>query len=308
MINVSGTHIVYGLIGEMLSKHEIVATDKKYKFATLRNCSYKPLGRNVTTLYFDVDIELLLNFNGAFVSRSELIENTRDIGFSCSFLNIDVARSRTEGDFVKDLFLFCSFEFDEDDETDGLDSNAFAGSTSVVVCVVLSLAFSASPLLILSIRYQTLKPKRASFTRACVCVYIFPPKCVRFLLTSSRDDDDDPKSRTVFVLHEQKHSAKFLPKILPRYILFVGVVLSQRRQRRQRERLLLLFNQHERKNINFQRILTFFGGQLAIYVKFVRFQMCVEIYNTLSRADEMCLSFYASQRFAYMYIYAYGLL
>jgi hypothetical protein len=106
MINVSGTHIVYGLIGEMLSKHEIVATDKKYKFATLRNCSYKPLGRNVTTLYFDVDIELLLNFNGAFVSRSELIENTRDIGFSCSFLNIDVARSRTEGDFVKDLFLF----------------------------------------------------------------------------------------------------------------------------------------------------------------------------------------------------------
>jgi hypothetical protein len=42
--------------------------------------------------------------------------------------------------------------------------------------------------------------------------------------------------------------------------------------------------------------------------KFVRFQMCVEIYNTLSRADEMCLSFYASQRFAYMYIYAYGLL
>jgi hypothetical protein len=172
MINVSGTHIVYGLIGEMLSKHEIVATDKKYKFATLRNCSYKPLGRNVTTLYFDVDIELLLNFNGAFVSRSELIENTRDIGFSCSFLNIDVARSRTEGDFVKDLFLFCSFEFDEDDETDGLDSNAFAGSTSVVVCVVLSLAFSTSPLLILSIRYQTLKPKRASFTRARVCVYL----------------------------------------------------------------------------------------------------------------------------------------
>ena len=176
MINVSGTHIVYGLIGEMLSKHEIVATDKKYKFATLRNCSYKPLGRNVTTLYFDVDIELLLNFNGAFVSRSELIENTRDIGFSCSFLNIDVARSRTEGDFVKDLFLFCCFEDDEDDETDGLDSNAFAGSTSVVVCVVLSLAFSTSPLLILSStvssRYQTLKAKRASFTRVFVCVYL----------------------------------------------------------------------------------------------------------------------------------------
>ena len=28
----------------------------------------------------------------------------------------------------------------------------------------------------------------------------------------------------------------------------------------------------------------------------------------LLRADEMCLSFYASQRFAYVYIYAYGLL
>jgi len=179
MINVNGTHIVYGLIGEMLSKHEIVATDKKYKFATLRNCSYKPLGRNVTTLYFDVDIELLLNFNGAFVSRSQLIENTRDIGFSCSFLNIDVARSRTEeGEFVRrDLFLFCCFCCfdDEDDETDGLDSNAFAGSTSTIVCVVLSLAFSKSPLLLIiistvSIRYQTLKSKRASFTR--VFVYI----------------------------------------------------------------------------------------------------------------------------------------
>jgi len=179
MINVNGTHIVYGLIGEMLSKHEIVATDKKYKFATLRNCSYKPLGRNVTTLYFDVDIELLLNFNGAFVSRSQLIENTRDIGFSCSFLNIDVARSRTEeGDFVRrDLFFFCCFCCfdDEDDETDGLDSNAFAGSTSTIVCVVLSLAFSESPPLLIiistvSIRYQTLKSKRASFTR--VFVYI----------------------------------------------------------------------------------------------------------------------------------------
>ena len=123
----------------------------------------------------------------------------------------------------------------------------------------------------------------------CVCVYIFPPKCVRFLLTSSRDDDDDPKSRTVFVLHEQKHSAKFLPKILPRCILFVGVVLSQRRQRRQRERLLLLFNQNERKNISFQRILTFFGLQLAIYVKFVRFQMCVEIYMRFrARTRRVC--------------------
>lgn len=29
---------------------------------------------------------------------------------------------------------------------------------------------------------------------------------------------------------------------------------------------------------------------------------------TLLRADEMCLSFYATQRFALMYIYAHGLL
>ena len=189
-----------------------------------RSCSYKPLGRNVTTLYFDVDIELLLNFNGAFVSRSQLIKNTRDIGFSCSFLNIDVARSRTEGDFVRDLFLFCCFEDDEDDETDGLDSNVFSGSTSTVVCVVLSLAFSTSPLLIISStassRYQTLTPKRASFTRVCVCVYIFPPKCVRFLLTSSRDD---PKSQTGGRSSKTKTRSKVslsLPKILPRGILF----------------------------------------------------------------------------------------
>ena len=138
MINVSGTHIVYGLIGEMLSKHEIVATDKKYKFATLRNCSYKPFGRNVTTLYFDVDIELLLNFNGAFVSRSELIENTRDIGFSCSLLNRVVARSKTDGDFCI-FFFFFFFEDDDDDDdelTDGLDSTS---GTVITVCVVLSL-------------------------------------------------------------------------------------------------------------------------------------------------------------------------
>jgi len=90
------------------------------------------------------------------------------------FLNIDVAR-REPKVISSRICPFCSFEFDEDDETDGLDSNAFAGSTSVVVCVVLSLAFSASPLLILIIRYQTLKPKRASFTRACVCV------CISFL-------------------------------------------------------------------------------------------------------------------------------
>jgi hypothetical protein len=135
MINVSGTHIVYGLIGEMLSKHEIVATDKKYKFATLRNCSYKPFGRNVTTLYFDVDIELLLNFNAAFVSRSALIENTRDAAFSCSLLNRVVARSKTDGDFC--IFFFFFFEDDDDDElTDGLDSTS---GTVITVCVVSSL-------------------------------------------------------------------------------------------------------------------------------------------------------------------------
>ena len=137
MINVSGTHIVYGLIGEMLSKHEIVATDKKYKFATLRNCSYKPFGRNVTTLYFDVDIELLLNFNAAFVSRSALIENTRDAAFSCSLLNRVVARSKTDGDFCIFFFFFFFEDDDDDDElTDGLDSTS---GTVITVCVVLSL-------------------------------------------------------------------------------------------------------------------------------------------------------------------------
>jgi hypothetical protein len=137
MINVNGTHIVYGLIGEMLSKHEIVATDKKYKFATLRNCSYKPFGRNVATLYFDVDIELLLNFNAAFVSRSALIENTRDAAFSCSLLNRVVARSKTDGDFCIFFFFFFFFEDDDDDElTDGLDSTS---GTVITVCVVLSL-------------------------------------------------------------------------------------------------------------------------------------------------------------------------
>ena len=138
MINVNGTHIVYGLIGEMLSKHEIVATDKKYKFATLRNCSYKPFGRNVATLYFDVDIELLLNFNAAFVSRSALIENTRDAAFSCSLLNRVVARSKTDGDFCT-FFFFFFFEDDDDDDdelTDGLDSTS---GTVITVCVVLSL-------------------------------------------------------------------------------------------------------------------------------------------------------------------------
>jgi hypothetical protein len=137
MINVNGTHIVYGLIGEMLSKHEIVATDKKYKFATLRNCSYKPFGRNVATLYFDVDIELLLNFNAAFVSRSALIENTRDAAFSCSLLNRVVARSKTDGDFCIFFFFFFFEDDDDDDElTDGLDSTS---GTVITVCVVLSL-------------------------------------------------------------------------------------------------------------------------------------------------------------------------
>tara|TARA_A100001037_G_scaffold188766_1_gene168996 strand:- start:378 stop:809 length:432 start_codon:yes stop_codon:yes gene_type:complete len=134
MINVNGTHIVYGLIGEMLSKHDIVATDKKYMFATLRNCSYKPFGRNVITLYFDVDMELLLNFNKEFVSRLELIENTLEIDFSFSLLKIEVARSSIVGDFDTIDFL----EMDEED-TDGLDSISGIPVSSIsFVCVVLS--------------------------------------------------------------------------------------------------------------------------------------------------------------------------
>jgi|TARA_B100001113_G_scaffold208096_1_gene170592 hypothetical protein len=134
MINVNGTHIVYGLIGEMLSKHDIVATDKKYMFATLRNCSYKPFGRNVITLYFDVDMELLLNFNKEFVSRLELIENTLEIDFSFSLLKTEVARSSIVGDF--DIIDF--LEMDEED-TDGLDSMSGISVSSIsFVCVVLS--------------------------------------------------------------------------------------------------------------------------------------------------------------------------
>ena len=134
MINVNGTHIVYGLIGEMLSKHDIVATDKKYMFATLRNCSYKPFGRNVITLYFDVDMELLLNFNKEFVSRLELIENTLEIDFSFSLLKTEVARSSIVGDF--DIIDF--LEMDEED-TDGLDSmSGISVSLISFVCVVLS--------------------------------------------------------------------------------------------------------------------------------------------------------------------------
>jgi len=134
MINVNGTHIVYGLIGEMLSKHDIVATDKKYMFATLRNCSYKPFGRNVITLYFDVDMELLLNFNKEFVSRLELIENNLEIDFSFSLLKTEVARSSIVGDFDTIDFL----EMDEED-TDGLDSMSGIPVSSIsFVCVVLS--------------------------------------------------------------------------------------------------------------------------------------------------------------------------
>jgi len=134
MINVNGTHIVYGLIGEMLSKHDIVATDKKYMFATLRNCSYKPFGRNVITLYFDVDMELLLNFNKEFVSRLELIENTLEIDFSFSLLKTEVARSSIVGDF--DIIDF--LEMDEED-TDGLNSMSGISVSSIsFVCVVLS--------------------------------------------------------------------------------------------------------------------------------------------------------------------------
>ena len=134
MINVNGTHIVYGLIGEMLSKHDIVATDKKYMFATLRNCSYRPFGRNVITLYFDVDMELPLNFNKEFVSRLELIQNTLEIDFSFSLLKIEVARSSIVGDFDTIDFL----EMDEED-TDGLDSMSGIPVSSIsFVCVVLS--------------------------------------------------------------------------------------------------------------------------------------------------------------------------
>ena len=39
----------------------MIATDKKYRFATRRNCSYRPFGKNVAGLYFPVLIELLLN-------------------------------------------------------------------------------------------------------------------------------------------------------------------------------------------------------------------------------------------------------
>ena len=143
MINVNGTHIVYGLIGEMLSKHDIVATDKKYMFATLRNCSYKPFGRNVITLYFDVDMELLLNFNKEFVSRLELIENTLEIDFSFSLLKTEVARSSIVGDFDTIDFL----EMDEED-TDGLESMSGIPVSSIsFVCVVLSFR-EAAPMFI----------------------------------------------------------------------------------------------------------------------------------------------------------------
>ena len=40
---------------------QMIATDKKYRFATRRNCSYRPFGKNVAGLYFPVLIELLLN-------------------------------------------------------------------------------------------------------------------------------------------------------------------------------------------------------------------------------------------------------
>jgi hypothetical protein len=54
---------VYGWIGETVGKSEITATDKKYRFATRRNCSYSPFGAKVTTLYFPVQMELSLHLN-----------------------------------------------------------------------------------------------------------------------------------------------------------------------------------------------------------------------------------------------------
>ena len=56
---------MYGLIGETVSNNEMIATDKKYKFATRRNCSYNPFGKNDARLYFPVLMELSLNFGSA---------------------------------------------------------------------------------------------------------------------------------------------------------------------------------------------------------------------------------------------------
>lgn len=50
----NGVQVVYGSIGETVSNTEMIATDKKYKFATRRNCSYNPFGTKVTALYFPV--------------------------------------------------------------------------------------------------------------------------------------------------------------------------------------------------------------------------------------------------------------
>lgn len=65
MTKVNGVHVVYGLIGETVSNSEMIATDKKYKFATRRNCSYNPFGKKDTRLYLPVLMELFLNFGSA---------------------------------------------------------------------------------------------------------------------------------------------------------------------------------------------------------------------------------------------------
>jgi hypothetical protein len=59
----SGATFVIGLTGliGVIDRHEI---PRKYMFAMRLNCSNRPLGRNVKTLYFVVEIELPLNRTG----------------------------------------------------------------------------------------------------------------------------------------------------------------------------------------------------------------------------------------------------
>jgi hypothetical protein len=54
-----------GLNGE-IGVSERTAAKRKYKLATLRNCSKIALGKNVTTLYFVVDIKFEQYFRGFF--------------------------------------------------------------------------------------------------------------------------------------------------------------------------------------------------------------------------------------------------
>ena len=59
----SGDQMVYGWIGEMIGKSEMMATERKYRFAILRNCSYRPFGKNVMGEYLPVEMALPLNRN-----------------------------------------------------------------------------------------------------------------------------------------------------------------------------------------------------------------------------------------------------